>query len=221
MMNEQKGNMYGFVTHTYNAVKGKCIHDCKYCYMKGWGEQKPIKLHEKELKTDMGENNFIFVGSSTDMFASNVPDQWIRRVLEHCNKYPKNKYLFQTKNPQKFLKYEDLFPKKTMLCVTLESDISHKEMNNAPHPVTRYAWMTFLKHFDTMVTIEPIMRFNHDNFVEWIQKIGPKQVNIGADSKRHGLQEPTKEEINHLIDQLKKFTTVHLKDNLKRLIDTK
>ena len=29
MLNEQKGNMYGFVTHTWNPIKGKCFHcDC-------------------------------------------------------------------------------------------------------------------------------------------------------------------------------------------------
>ena len=34
MLNKQKGNMYGFVTHTWNVIKGKCPHDCEYCYMK-------------------------------------------------------------------------------------------------------------------------------------------------------------------------------------------
>ena len=32
-MNKQKGNMYGFVTHTWNAIKGRCSHNCSYCYM--------------------------------------------------------------------------------------------------------------------------------------------------------------------------------------------
>jgi len=25
-LNKQKGNMYGFVTHTWNVIKGKCPH---------------------------------------------------------------------------------------------------------------------------------------------------------------------------------------------------
>src|SRR3990167_1900105 len=31
MLNKQKGNMYGFVTHTWNPIKGKCSHNCSYC----------------------------------------------------------------------------------------------------------------------------------------------------------------------------------------------
>jgi len=29
-LNESKGNMYEFVTHTWNAIKGECKHDCTY-----------------------------------------------------------------------------------------------------------------------------------------------------------------------------------------------
>ncbi|HEA67556.1 MAG TPA: hypothetical protein ENI07_12145, partial [Desulfobacterales bacterium] len=64
--------MYGFVTHTLNTVKGKCPHDCSYCYMKRWGPQPELHFDESELKTDLykyGENQFIFVGSSCDMWA--------------------------------------------------------------------------------------------------------------------------------------------------------
>lgn len=83
MLNESKGNMYPFVTHTWNAIKGRCPHDCVYCYMKIW-PQKELRLVESEFKTNLGENNFIFVGSSTDMWADDVPIEWIKRVLEYC-----------------------------------------------------------------------------------------------------------------------------------------
>jgi DNA repair photolyase len=33
-LNPSKGNMYPFVTHTWNPIRGKCPHDCSYCYMK-------------------------------------------------------------------------------------------------------------------------------------------------------------------------------------------
>jgi len=33
-LNISKGNMYGFMTHTFNIIKGRCSHDCVYCYMK-------------------------------------------------------------------------------------------------------------------------------------------------------------------------------------------
>ena len=52
-----------------------------------------------------------------------------------------------------------------------------------------------------------------------IYQIKPEFVSIGADSKGHNLQEPCKENIKVLIDELNKFTTVIIKDNLKRLGD--
>jgi len=73
--------MYEFVTHTWNTVKGECYHDCSYCYMKRWGKLNPVRFDEKELKTDLGSGNFIFVGSSCDMWAENIPDKWIFKTL--------------------------------------------------------------------------------------------------------------------------------------------
>lgn len=46
--------MYGFVTHTWNIVKGKCKHDCCYCYMKRFPLPE-LHLDDKELKTDLGK----------------------------------------------------------------------------------------------------------------------------------------------------------------------
>lgn len=80
-LNKTKGNMYNFITHTWNPIKGKCLHDCTYCYMKRWGKQASIHLDEQEMKTELGQANHIFVGSSCDLFAADIPDEWIVRVL--------------------------------------------------------------------------------------------------------------------------------------------
>lgn len=54
MLNEATGNMYTWITHTWNTVKGECPHGCIYCYMKRFGKQKPVRFDEKELKTNLG-----------------------------------------------------------------------------------------------------------------------------------------------------------------------
>ena len=61
----------------------------------------PLRLEEKELKVNLGEGNFIFVGS-TDEWAVNVPAEWIEQVLDYCDGFD-NRYLFQSKNPARFL----------------------------------------------------------------------------------------------------------------------
>ncbi len=70
-LRKQTGNMYSFVTHTWNPIKGRCPHECEYCYMRRF-PQGPLHLDEKELWTDLGSGNFIFVGSGTDMWAEEV-----------------------------------------------------------------------------------------------------------------------------------------------------
>ena len=52
--------MYEWVTHTWNAIKGICPHDCAYCYMKRFPLKEP-RLDEKEMLTDLGHDNFIFI----------------------------------------------------------------------------------------------------------------------------------------------------------------
>ena len=214
-LNKQKGNMYGFVTHTFNIIKGKCPHACKYCYMNIF-LQKELRLDEKEFKEDLGENNYIFVGSSCDMFAEVISNEWIIRVLEYCNKFPKNKYLFQSKDPERMTSFNKLFPKNTILATTIETNRFGCNYN-APSTLNRYCHIK-TSSYPIMITIEPIIDFDLDILVSWIKEIKPIQVNIGADSKGHNLPEPNKEKVLALIKKLEKFTNVFQKDNLKRLL---
>ncbi len=214
VLNKVKGNMYSFCTHTWNVIKGKCSHDCSYCYMKRF-PQNPIRLDEKEFKTDLGEGNFIFVGSSTDMFADDIPRGWIERVIEHCNQYPKNTYLFQSKNPGRFKDFELHYPKNSIFGTTAESNLAWK-YSKAPNIHQRLVCLSGVKG-RKMVTIEPIMDFDLDMFVTLLRGVKPEFVNIGADSQGHNLPEPSWDKIQSLIKELEKFTKVNLKDNLNRL----
>ncbi len=209
--------MYGFVTHTWNPIKGKCSHDCKYCYMKVW-KQKPLHFVEKELKDNLGQDNFIFVGSSTDMFADDVPKEWIEKVLTQCRNYEGNTYLFQSKNPSGFWMFEGEYPKNTIFGTTLETNRDMRTISKAQSTKARISNMQDRYMKRTMITIEPIMDFDLDEFVEMIKEINPEWVNIGADSKNHNLPEPSSEKVEALIKELKKFTKVKIKDNLKRLM---
>lgn len=217
MLNPQKGNMYPWVTHTWNAVKGKCPHNCIYCYMKQY-PQNDVRLDKEEFKTVFTSGNIIFVGSSCDMFAGDIPYSWITKVLEHCSFYNESIYYFQTKSPASFSTCQDdfLFSSNTNLGVTIESNIIYKGISLAPDPIARYITMAKLKA-KKFVSIEPIMDFNLDVMLRWIDDINPEFVSIGADSKGHNLPEPSPEKIKDLIIGLKEITEVKLKSNLKRL----
>lgn len=217
-LNKQKGNMYKFVTHTWNPVKGRCSHDCAYCYMKRFGEQKPLRLDNTEFETDLGMGNFIFVGSSCDLFAPDVPSDWILKILEYCKKF-QNKYLFQSKNPARFKQFISYFPENTVLGTTLESNRNH-QVSKAPPPRERAFALGELSEtrFGRMVTIEPILDFDIFPFLLLIKIADPNWINIGADSGNNNLPEPSGEKIQKLVKKLSEFFSVVPKENLKRLL---
>ena len=68
-----------------------------------------------------------------------------------------------------------------------------------------------------MVTIEPIIDFDLGAMMALVMRCNPEWVNIGADSRCHNLPEPSADKIDALINELRKFTEVKLKANLKRL----
>ena len=213
-MNKQKGNMYPFVSHTWNPIRGQCPHDCVYCYMKGF-PQAALHLAENEKRTELGMYNFIFVGSSTDMWAEDVPSEWIDKVLQKCRGRVLNTYLFQSKNPSRFYQFRHLLPGNVILGTTIESNADCL-LGKAPAPRARMEAMKMLS-YRKMVSIEPIVDFDLAVLVDWIAQIKPEFVSIGADSKGHHLSEPTPDKVNMLIEKLSEFTEVKIKDNLGRL----
>lgn len=215
--------MYKFVSHTFNCVKGACPCDCAYCYMKRWGTLKEVRFDEKELRTDLGSGNFIFVGSSCDMFAHEIPYMWIFETLRHCKSFPDNRYLFQSKNPFRMVEFMGILEEiNPVICTTIETNRFYPEvMRNAPSIESRVAGMKQLSQFERFVTIEPILDFDLDDMVEMIKDIAPTQVNIGADSGKNNLPEPSYDKILSLSEKLSKFTKIENKRNLGRLKNDK
>ena len=221
-LNISKGNMYDWVTKTWNPIRGECSHKCSYCYVKTSRVKKLYtgKPHmvESAFKS-LGKGHFYFVGSMIDLFADRIPDYCLMKIFEHCRKY-KNKYLFQTKNPWRLYDFRTDFPPDVIIGTTIESNKFYRQMGRVPNPYVRSDAIRNLSGlFETMVTIEPIMDFTLIPMKNLIMACNPKWVNIGADSQGHKLQEPSGEKIQALIDNLKsEGVEVKLKSNLKRLM---
>ncbi len=216
-LNESKGNMYVWVTHTWNTIKGACYHDCSYCYMKKRGKLNPVRFDERELKTDLGQGNTIFVGSSCDMFSEVIPYRWIFDTFCHCKKFD-NIYLFQTKDTESMIRTIGSMPPKSKVCTTIETNRSYPGiMRNTPTAEYRAYFMSYID-LPRYVTIEPIMDFDIDEMVSLIKQCKPEQVNIGADSGNNHLPEPSRDKLMDLIIELQKFTVIARKKNLARLL---
>jgi DNA repair photolyase len=214
------GNMYTFVDWIWNPVKGMCPYACSYCYVEKTIRQKgktqnPLHLDEKDLRTNLGKGNFIFICSGCDLFHPDVPGEWIQKVIDKTSVEQDNTILWHTKNPERAALFE--FPSNSILCTTLETNRDTYGISKASAPCRRAFFFHTCRGVKRMVTIEPIIDFDLMAFVELVTDLDPIQVNIGADSWHNGLPEPTPEKIAALIAALRPFTKVHLKENLERL----
>lgn len=234
-MNKTKksGNMYDFIDYTYNPIKGLCLgHKCVYCYatafIQRYRQDPTLRLSDRELQSVLGRGRHIFVGSAVDMFASNIPPEWIERTLDHIAQYPHNEYLLQTKNPNRYHEFisHPVFAngaKNIVFCTTIESDINYPDISKAPVISERIDAMIKLSDlgYKTMLTVEPIMKFSSvDTFGELLSAVKPMQINIGANSSRTvRLPEPTADEVAELIKLLQnRGLRVHIKSNLERIL---
>jgi hypothetical protein len=220
--------MYEFIGQTWNPLNGECPHRCPYCSTNKLKKRFPvmrelysgeIRINGKQLNRSLSMKDTIFVCAQNDLFAEGNEFE-IADVLGECLSYKnkRNKYYFQTKNPAGFCGWE--YPKNSVFCITLETnrDLGREVMGYAPIPAERVKAFAGFKAEHKQITVEPVMRYDLDEFVAMIKSCNVEQVNIGADSGKNGLPEPSWQEMHELITELHNFTKiVHLKSNLSRI----
>jgi len=219
-----KGKMFDVVTRTWNPITG-CLHFCKYCWARRFVERRlkytrkyrngfSPKIHFEEFNKRF-DGGFVFVSDMGDMFGDWVPDEWIMRVLDHIRKFSETEFLFLTKNPKRYLEFLDYFPENLVLGATIETnqDDLYKgyRISRAPLPSERYKVMRDLEWDKKFISVEPILDFDLDVFVQWIREIKPVMVYVGYDNYNCGLPEPSLEKTKSLIQLLQRFTEVRVK----------
>jgi len=217
-LKKSKGNMYPWVTHMHCHLGGECSHKCVTRFGRPERYNGPLRLIEEEFKVKYGSGKIIFMEHRNDLFAEDVPDVFIHQIINHCRMYPANFYVFQTKNPARYLTTGRLIPLNSILGTTIETNRIMLDISQAPCPTVRMLAMEKLEA-RKFVTIEPIMDFDVDILVNWIARIKPEFVNIGADSKGHNLPEPSWEKVEALINGITKMgIEIREKHNLQRLM---
>lgn len=219
-LNKAHGNMYDFVTDCWGVGRG-CPHQCEYCFVKSFRPQ-PRDFSLDLPFPALGQGKKIFVGHMTDLFADGVPDDAIRAVLAHVNRSPKNQYVFQTKAPLRVIPWVEQIPQASIIGTTIETDNDSllSDYTAAPPVEERAMGLAQLMAlgFNTFLTLEPMMEFNPLALLRLVREATPGWVNIGADSKGHGLPEPSKLDVSMLLAGLREAgITVKQKANLERL----
>jgi len=213
---EKHGKMFNIVTSTWNPISG-CLFNCSYCWAKELAVTKLRNskryskgfvpcLNENEFKVSFSKGDLIFVADMGDMFSDFIEKEWIIRVFTHISKFPEADFLFMTKNPNRYLELLPSIPKNAILGATIETThdeiIQIDKVSNAPLPSKRYEAMKALNWNRKIVSIEPILDFDMDTFVHWVEEINPFIVYVGYDNYCHKLREPTLKQTTELMQKL-------------------
>jgi len=218
--------MFSFITGTSNPLGGKCPGGCVYCWAQGekglakrYNMEKyegGPRLYEKVLRKRYGPDEFVFVVDMRDLFSPDVSREMILRVLEWLRESPDAWFLLLTKWPERYLEFVGEIPLNVVLGATIESNQHHPEVSSAPSCPSRLEAMTrvrkaFPEH-RLFVSVEPILTFELEGFVEALKKLRPWKVALGHDNYGYELSEPCEADTRDLRLSLQQFTDVDVKN---------
>ena len=224
--------MFKFVKRTWNPFVG-CGWDCKYCWARKMAKRLPCEkckkfiphFHPERFKR-IPKSGFVFVGDMGDLwwaaYVSQGPeyhlllDDLLDLITEALQKAKKARkrlaFFFETKAPEVYQQYwpiDEWDGYEVWASVTIETNRAEltRQFSKAPDPEKRFRDMYWfaLDWPITHVSIEPIMDFDLDVMLEWIECIEPFKVSIGYDNYGHKLPEPPLSKTRELIRRLKKI----------------
>lgn len=152
------------------------------------------RLEQKLPKTK--HMQFIFTCSSGDI--AFCPTEYLKKIIARIQSEPDKTFLIQSKDPQAFNRA--IFPKNVILGTTLETnrDKLCEGTSKTPKPSQRYKDFAKVNHQPKMVTIEPVMDFDLNVMIDWVENINPCMVWLGYDSGKNKLPEPDLEKVRSL-----------------------
>lgn len=197
---EIKETEYGTVadiTDPFLNERGKCAYPFGFM----------PTLHRYRLYDYIGkQGRNIFVCSMADLFGSWVPDSWIEEVFSACEEAPQHKYLFLSKNPQRYvwLQYnEKLIEKNNMWYGASVTD--------------RKSWKKVVDAFGDIkcsyklfISIEPILE-NVALTDKWDECAAINYMNwviVGAETgRRKNKVIPRREWIEKIVEDCRRYNT--------------
>ena len=114
--------------YTWNPITG-CLNNCFYCYGRKMNERfgkdyKPT-LWKDRLEQPLKEQkpSRIFVCSIADLFGDWVSEKWIHDILHICWRANWHKFLFLTRNPERYASFGIPFNSMCGTTITSKKDL--------------------------------------------------------------------------------------------------
>jgi hypothetical protein len=215
------GNMYASVK-TWNPFVG-CQFGCIYCVPSFQRMVKRVYFcqgkkclgcrdfapheHPERIDGQLPPGKTIWCCAHGDI--SFARPEYVRQVISRIKDKNFSEVYWQSKNPSCFQQYLADFTPNTILLTTLETnrDQGYAQISKAPLPSVRAEAFISLPWNRKMLTIEPVLDFDPEIFIEWIVKINPMAIWIGYNSKKMkmlSLPEPELDKLENFIKELEK-----------------
>ncbi len=224
--NSERNLMYSFVSpYRPNPLGGNC-YSCIYCYihseirgMKNWLPKLKSKYHGEfklypkvlDYMRTMKSEKDVFFCDTIDYLHKDNSDENIYEIWDTI-RYNKNvNFISLSKNPKRYVELIEAIPKNMVIGFTCESDINYPHISNAPLQLDRIHEMYEVinqlelhnKKNKIFWSIEPILRFNYNQFSSHIRVMHPTYgIALGYDNHNHHLPEPRLSETLTLRDNL-------------------
>jgi len=135
-MNKQSESGIPYCDYTWNPATG-CLHGCSYCFAeriakrfsgsKAFPDGFKPRFHPERLGEPLKikKPSVIFVSDMGDLFGDWVPEKCITEVLGVVGECPQHTFLFLTKNPKRYKRFN--FPKNAWLGTSVENQAAADE----------------------------------------------------------------------------------------------
>ena len=155
----------------------------------------------------------IFVCSMADLFGDWVPDEWIKAVFKACEDAPQHRYLFLTKNPNRY--NEIHVPVFTTDSFMGASATTQKQADSVSKAVADMSVIMSVM-MRAFISIEPILEpivLRYPEFYHW--------VIVGSETgNRKGKIVPEKAWIDTIVTQCRQWSVpIFMKESLRHLMD--
>ena len=172
-----------------------------------FGFEPTLLRYRLEEPQHIKEPQTIFVGSMTDLFGRWVPTRWILEVLDACAAAPQHRYMFLTKNPERYAQLDAL------------ALLPHKDNFWYGSTVTGKGGKRFGGSItlNTFLSIEPL----HEYLDAGLGSFGgDRLIIIGAETgNRAGKIIPEKAWVDNIVEAADlTHTAVFMKDSLKPIV---